>query len=459
MSESSDGTRALDELVERVRGKFGDEAADEVRASAGALRSEVWASDGVSGIGDARGKEARRALERGVDQAAKRMGDDPLARRIRKDGRLKDLIAEWLFGLYLEETGGAHRTHAKPPVHEGIEREPRTTRAERDDFGLGFGPARGPDLAARSEIEEMAPPPRAAPRPASVSAPSHEPERGTRSEDEVPAPAERPEPVFMGACAPAAVRPGDSFSAEFAAYVKRFEPAVREILGRDAPGSVPQLGVKGGRWKVDAPVVVRLTAPDLVVDGPEQEFTWDGEYWTLEFPVQVPADAPERRTVLTFEVSVAGVRVGRMALGVEIGPERSDEAARAEEEAVRSVFVSYAHEDRTEVYQRISSLEAFFPVDFFVDREKLRMGEVWSERLEEEILKRDMLLLFWSPRARESEWVTKEWTLALDRKGEDDLQLHLLELVPIESVPEPLQRYHLDDRWLRLAMERATPGP
>jgi hypothetical protein len=126
---------------------------------------------------------------------------------------------------------------------------------------------------------------------------------------------------------------------------------------------------------------------------------------------------------------------------------------------VRSVFVSYAHEDRAEVYQRISSLEAFFPVDFFVDRESLRMGEVWSRRLEEEIVRRDMLLLFWSPRAGESEWVTKEWTLALERKGEEGLQLHLLELVPINTVPEPLQRYHLDDRWLRLAMERAAPGP
>ncbi len=451
MSKSSDWTRALDDFVERVREKFGDEVADEVRASAGALRSEVWGSDRLGGMGEASRKEARRALERAVDQAAKRMGDDLLARRIRKDGRLKDLVSDWLFEQYLEEIGGDHRPPPEPPAHEPVEQEMPPRRVGKNSFG---------DSEATLERESAAPweeagsIPRPAPRPFGI-APESSPGIEPRSE----AADERPEPVFMGACAPRAVRPGDGFSAEFAAYVKRFEPEVRAILGRDAPGAEPQMGVKAGRWKVDAPVVVRLTAPELVVDEPEQEFTWDGEYWTLEFPVQVPADSPPRRTVLTFDVSVAGVRVGRMTLGVEIGAERSSEAARAEQEAVRSVFVSYAHEDRAEVYQRVSSLEAFFPVDFFVDRESLRMGEVWSRRLEEEIVRRDMLLLFWSPRAGESEWVTKEWKLALDRKGEDGLQLHLLELVPIDTVPEPLRRYHLDDRWLRLAMERAAPGP
>jgi hypothetical protein len=180
-----------------VRERFGGEAADEMRVSADVLRSEVWASDRLSGIEGASGKEARRALERAVDQAAKRMGDDPLARRIRKDGRLKDLVSDWLFELYLEETGGDHRSRAKPPVREPVDWEARTRPAEK---GFGYIEAvPGTDLVVPWQPEEAAPIPRPTPRP---------------------------------------------FPPRTGAFGIAPEPA-----SATEPGAEPQLGVKAGRWR------------------------------------------------------------------------------------------------------------------------------------------------------------------------------------------------------------------
>lgn len=278
------------------------------------------------------------------------------------------------------------------------------------------------------------------------------------------APAAAPaETVLLGGSAPKSVRPGTGFAARFAAYVPRFERKVRALLSQAAGRKHrPRLGTKGGRWAVGSRVSVRLSAPGLEAEVKEQAFAWDGEYWTLDFPVTVPAGAALGTVPLSFDVTLEGLRVGLVTLEVEIGKETAAERIARALESIRSVFVSYAHEDREDVYERVASLEALTHIDFFVDAESLRMGEVWEPRLEREILGRDLFLLFWSRRAKASKWVRREWGFALDHKGYDGMQLHLLERVEPKSVPPRLRKLHLEDRWLRLAGKRtvrATPKP
>ena len=67
------------------------------------------------------------------------------------------------------------------------------------------------------------------------------------------------------------------------------------------------------------------------------------------------------------------------------------------------------------------------------------------QRLEEEIVARDAFYLFWSSHARESEWVEREWRIALQRKG-----LEFIEPVPLESPtsappPTELACLHFDE--------------
>jgi len=480
MSNPSDRARALDDFVERVRGEFGDEAADEVRASISAFRSEVWFSGRLCGIEGASRKEARRAFERAVDQAAKRMDDDPLARRVRKDGGLKDLIADWLFELYLEETGGdGHRTSAKPPLREKAYREPHVTQPEKNGFHSDAA-LHDVDSPPRGMPDEAPPIPRPAPKPSSTPTPEAaaepepdapssvelepDPPSSTDLEPDAPSPAElepdapssvpltgpRPDPVFLDVCAPKSVRPGDRFSAELSAYVRAFEAEAREAMENlGDPGSEVQQGVKAGRWAVDAPVTVRLLAPDLTVEAPERNFVWDGEYQTLDFRVSVPADAPSRRTTLTFEVIVAGLAT-EVTLDIEVGAAASAEMARARGRTPASAFVSYSHKDLDEVFKRVASMQTFHGADFFVDRDGLVMSEHWSEGLRRAILEREVFLLFWSRNAEASAEVRKEWEFALERKGLKAMQVHLLELVDVKKMPEPFNDLHLDSKWLRL---------
>lgn len=254
----------------------------------------------------------------------------------------------------------------------------------------------------------------------------------------------------MDVCAPKSVRPSDRFSAELSAYVKAFQAEAREAMENlDDPGSEVQRGVKAGRWATDAPVTVRLVAPDLAVEKPERNFIWDGEYQTLDFRVSVPADAPSRRTTLTFEVIVAGFAT-EVTLDIEIGAETSTEMARAEARSPRSAFVSYSHKDLDEVFRRVDSLTAFSGAEFFVDRDGLVMSEHWSEGLQRAILEKEVFLLFWSRNAEDSKEVRKEWEFALERKGLKAMQVHLLELIDPRTMPTPFNKLHLDSKWLRL---------
>ncbi|HEU0077567.1 MAG TPA: toll/interleukin-1 receptor domain-containing protein, partial [Longimicrobiaceae bacterium] len=117
--------------------------------------------------------------------------------------------------------------------------------------------------------------------------------------------------------------------------------------------------------------------------------------------------------------------------------------------AARTAFASYAAQDRTEVLERISSIRRSAGLEVFIDVVSLRMGEQWEPTLRAHILACDRFLLFWSEHARDSRWVNWEWQQALDAKGEEVLELHLLHHVPAEDVPERLRKFHFDDVYLQ----------
>lgn len=139
-------------------------------------------------------------------------------------------------------------------------------------------------------------------------------------------------------------------------------------------------------------------------------------------------------TKLKFVVTVDGVR--------ETKPQIS-------RKNILSAFISYASQDRSRVATIIQGMKKVRPdLDIFFDVENLRSGEKWADVLRKEIDERDILYLFWSHFARESEWVDMEWRYALERKGID-----YIEPVPIEPPdncppPKELSGKHFNDREL-----------
>jgi TIR domain len=90
---------------------------------------------------------------------------------------------------------------------------------------------------------------------------------------------------------------------------------------------------------------------------------------------------------------------------------------------------------------------------YFQDVLDLEPGERWSDELERAIREADVFLLFWSSRAKASEWVRREVDFALACQAGDDLSPPEIRPVIIEGPPviapwEDLAHLHFNDRVL-----------
>lgn len=70
-----------------------------------------------------------------------------------------------------------------------------------------------------------------------------------------------------------------------------------------------------------------------------------------------------------------------------------------------------------------------------MDVVSFRSGERWEQRLESEIVSRDVLYLFWSQAATQSPWVDREWRIAYKAKGLEGIDP--VPLDPPETAPPP----------------------
>jgi hypothetical protein len=114
----------------------------------------------------------------------------------------------------------------------------------------------------------------------------------------------------------------------------------------------------------------------------------------------------------------------------------------------QSIFSSYSSKDRDEVLGRLQGVRLINPqIDIFLDVASLRSGR-WKEQLEEQIASKDAFFLFWSAHAAESEWVEREWKMALQRRGLDYIVPVPLENPTLAPPPPELQDLHFNDCYL-----------
>ena len=257
-----------------------------------------------------------------------------------------------------------------------------------------FPPAACPTGTGRSAITAARPtaivcptttafPPTACPtatgRPAAAAPPQQTQPVPPASEAAEP----EPEPVRLGASAPEAVRPGDHFVAQFAAYVRAQEEEVRKAFIALSRRSEPKLGLKTCRWKLKTPVKVVLTGEHFKVDPPADEFVWEGDQNLLSFEVSVDADAPLGTTVLKYHVYIGEVRVAMLPLEIDIGSQpASTKQKEVAGQPARTAFASYASEDRERVLDRVSEAGLSGGLDVFMDCVSLRAGQDWERNLE-----------------------------------------------------------------------------
>ena len=83
---------------------------------------------------------------------------------------------------------------------------------------------------------------------------------------------------------------------------------------------------------------------------------------------------------------------------------------------------------------------------FFQDVLELEPGDRWQDELWCHIDESDVMFLFWSTAARDSEWVEKEWRYALEHKGDGYIRPIIIEGPPPVPPPPELSHLHFDDR-------------
>jgi hypothetical protein len=192
---------------------------------------------------------------------------------------------------------------------------------------------------------------------------------------------------------------------------------------------------------------VRLQVEGMVVETPEDTILWRGEVANASFVVKVPEDAAEGRRRGEVAIWANGLLCTRLYFELSVrAAVRATTSLMREARLPTKAFASYASDDRDEVLKRVQGMQKVAPdLEVIVDVVKLRSGENWQTRLREEILSSDVLYLFWSRAASQSENVDWEWRCGFRERGGDFIDP--VPLAPPEEVPPPreLADKHFND--------------
>lgn len=177
---------------------------------------------------------------------------------------------------------------------------------------------------------------------------------------------------------------------------------------------------------------------------------WRGEPCSCEFRVRAREDWSDRAVHPRVLVLVDSVPVGSLTFAIQIAAGTSEPGLLGDGARHYSyAFLSYDRADQEEVVKRAQGLKAA-GIDFFADILALRAGERWEDRIYAAIDDCDLFCLFWSSRARDSEWVMRETTHALKRRalseeGIPDIVPIIIEGPPPPPPPEQFKGIHFDD--------------
>lgn len=102
----------------------------------------------------------------------------------------------------------------------------------------------------------------------------------------------------------------------------------------------------------------------------------------------------------------------------------------------RTVFISYSRKDSVQVEKAVDLLEAG-GADVFRDLDDIQYGDRWEDVIRKQLADAERVLVFWSLNAQLSEWVQREWSIAINMQKR--VVPILLDQTPL---PTELQQFH-----------------
>jgi hypothetical protein len=245
------------------------------------------------------------------------------------------------------------------------------------------------------------------------------------------------------------VERGRQFIIEIWAFRSQLETQVEQEATR---GGRQLLGSKGPvPIAVGKTLTVSVTIPSFDVDPAVDAVAWDGNKANTSFVVRAPDDAALGSYIGSASVQSGGIPVAVVRFELVVAEQGTDtrRSLSNEQTRIRSIFASYASDDRVDVLQWARGA-AVAGVDVFLDVLTLREGSDWEKELFRYVPSRDLFCLFWSAPARRSKWVEMEWRCALAARGLD--YIHPVPLADPRIVPPPeeLHSRHFSGTWFIL---------
>jgi hypothetical protein len=185
-------------------------------------------------------------------------------------------------------------------------------------------------------------------------------------------------------------------------------------------------------------LTITIAIDGLDIRDPVDTLVWDGVPTNTSFIIHVPMNAKRDLFAGTAVIGYQGLAIGKLVFLISVSDRVMSEYSDCSAHSLypKSAFASYASDNRDEVLSRIQGMKKVAPdLDVFLDVFSLRSGDNWQEKLERHVPTKDTFYLFWSRAAARSEWVEREWRLALSRRG-----LSYIDPVPLEepdTVPPP----------------------
>jgi TIR domain len=208
-----------------------------------------------------------------------------------------------------------------------------------------------------------------------------------------------------------------------------------------------------------ARVQVTLSLPGLIVEPSVDILVWRQRPEAVQFAVSVPPDCAPSIVVGTVRIMIEGTPIGEIRFKVTLTANAEDGTGHAATAArrYRRAFASYASSDRAQVLRRVQALR-HAGIEVFQDVLDLEPGQRWERELYRRINECDVVFLFWSTAARESEWVMREIDYALARQVRERFDEHepdtpaitpiLVEGPPVPEPPARLKHLHFNDALL-----------
>lgn len=171
---------------------------------------------------------------------------------------------------------------------------------------------------------------------------------------------------------------------------------------------------------------------------------WNGSFRKCTFNYFVPEelDVEELRCELKYYVN--GTLIGDSQFTTQIVAETPRELhTEVTSEKYHKIFISYAHLD----FDKVKFMAAAYRaqgVDYFFDRDYLKAGDIYPEKIREYINTCDLFVLCWSSNAAKSEYVQLEKAQALPLAKNTDqkhgtLTIRPLSLRPRAALPDDMK--------------------